>query len=415
MTPLKPPYPKWYDPNASCMYHAENQGHSTENCLTFERRVQDLVDVGILHFDGVSNVVENPLPNNTDRNVNAVTNEDGRRAKSCVAKIKMSLQKVWEMMVKKGFLCPQNRIIKEENIIGPSFCNFHSTGEHEIQSCKGFRELLQDMTDNKEVKIFDRKEEADEGEICVSDDQPSAIPYSTDRPLVIYYEAKKEEVKPKEIIEVPSPFPYKDNKAVQWRYDVNIVVPEGEKSKATTRSLSEVGHFTRSGRCYSPKMVEPKMKAIDSNQKGKTPMHEDEINVEMPSEQEVKKPVNEEEAHEFLKFIKHKLHQNALLKVLNQAYVASNVYVEKLDRWINNLNADNFISFSDDEIPPSGRGSVKALHITTSCKCYIVPNVLINNGFALNVMLLATLSKMLVDMSYLRPCHSTVRAFDGTR
>ncbi|KAL1120246.1 hypothetical protein V6Z11_D01G153500 [Gossypium hirsutum] len=30
-------------------------------------------------------------------------------------------------------------------------------------------------------------------------------------------------------------------------------------------------------------------------------------------------------------------------------------------------------------------------------------------------MLLATLSKMPIDMSYLRPYHSTVRAFDGTR
>ncbi|XP_016743023.2 uncharacterized protein [Gossypium hirsutum] len=39
MAPLKPPYPKWYDPNASCMYHAGNQGHSTENFLAFKRRV----------------------------------------------------------------------------------------------------------------------------------------------------------------------------------------------------------------------------------------------------------------------------------------------------------------------------------------------------------------------------------------
>ena len=95
--------------------------------------------------------------------------------------------------------------------------------------------------------------------------------------------------------------------------------------------------------------------------------------------------------------------------------MANNVSVEKLDRWANNLNADNFISFSDDEIPPNGRGSVKALHITTNCKGYILPNVLIDNGSALNVMPLATLSRMPVDMSYLRPCHSTVRAFDGTR
>ncbi|XP_016700082.2 uncharacterized protein [Gossypium hirsutum] len=76
MAPLKPPYPKWYDPNASCMYHAGNQGHSTENCLAFKKRVQDLIDAGILRFDGVSNVAGNLLPNHTDENVNAITNEN---------------------------------------------------------------------------------------------------------------------------------------------------------------------------------------------------------------------------------------------------------------------------------------------------------------------------------------------------
>ncbi|PPD91994.1 hypothetical protein GOBAR_DD11059 [Gossypium barbadense] len=121
--------------------------------------------------------------------------------------------------------------------------------------------------DNKEVKIFDRIEEAEEGEICVSDNQPLAIPYSADQPLVIYYEAKKEEVNPKVIIKVPSPFPYKDNKAVPRKYDVNIVVPKGEKSKATTGSVSG---------------------------KGKAPIHEVEVDVEMPFEQKVKRPVVKE-------------------------------------------------------------------------------------------------------------------------
>ncbi|KAK5803546.1 hypothetical protein PVK06_031194 [Gossypium arboreum] len=169
-------------------------------------------------------------------------------------------------------------------------------------------------------------------------------------------------------------------------------------------------------------------------------MHVTEDEHETMPEKEAKKPVDEEEAQEFLKFIKHseynvveqlskqlarisvlslllnsEPHRNALLKMLNQAYVANNISVEKLDRWVNNLNTDNFISFSDDEIPSNSRGSVKALHITSHCKGYIIPNVLIDNGSALNVMPLATLSKIPMDLSYLRPCHSTVRAFDGTR
>ena len=245
--------------------------------------------------------------------------------------------------------------------------------------------------------------------------------------MVIYYDAMREPLKPQMVIEVPSPFPYKDNKTVPWRYDVNIVTPEVEKSKAIIEDVGEVGHFTRSGRCYS-KEVEPVKKSSDSKQKGKAVMHEVEVEQEIPPVQETKKPVNEEEAQEFLKFIKHseysvveqlskqparisvlslllnsEPHRNALLKVLNQAYVANNTSVEKLDRWVNNLNADNFISFSDDEISPNGRGSVKALHITTRRKGYIIPNVLIDNGSAINVMPLATLSRIPMDLSYLNP------------
>ncbi|XP_052484779.1 uncharacterized protein LOC128039893 [Gossypium raimondii] len=388
MVPLKPPYPKWYDPNANYVYHAGNQGHSTENCIVFKMRVQGLIDAGILRFDGVSNVTGNPLPNHTGGNVNAVTNEDNWQAKGYVAEVRTLLRKVWEMMIENGLLCPPSKILKEESTKDQNFCDFHGVKGHDIQSCKEFRKLLQDMMDNKEVKVFDSVEGAEEGEICVSDNQLMASPYSVDRPLVIYYEAKKEEVsrevKPSLIIEVPAPFSYNDNKAVPWKYDVNIVVPEGEKSKVMDEGVSGVGHFTRSGRCYSPETVEPKKKVAGSSQKGKAPMYEVEDDVETQLEQEVKKAVNEEEAHEFLK-------------------------------WANNLNVDNFISFSDDEIPLNGRGSVKALHITTNCKGYILPNVLIDNGSALNVMPLATLSRMPVDMSYLRPCYSIVRAFDGTR
>ncbi|PPR89637.1 hypothetical protein GOBAR_AA31045 [Gossypium barbadense] len=143
-------------------------------------------------------------------------------------------------------------------------------------SCEDFKRLLQDRMDNKEIKILNKREDANEREVCVSDSQSSRPPYSADQPLVIYYDAMREPLKPQMVIEVPSPFPYKDNKTVPWRYDVNIVTPEVEKSKAITEDVGEVGHFTRSGRCYS-KEVEPVKKSSDSKQKGKTVMHEVEV------------------------------------------------------------------------------------------------------------------------------------------
>ena len=76
---------------------------------------------------------------------------------------------------------------------------------------------------------------------------------------------------------------------------------------------------------------------------------------------------------------------------------------------------DNYISFSDDEIPPNGRGSTKALHITTKVNDCTLPKVLINNGSSLNVMSLSTLMRLLVDRSYMKHTKTMVRALDGTR
>ena len=76
---------------------------------------------------------------------------------------------------------------------------------------------------------------------------------------------------------------------------------------------------------------------------------------------------------------------------------------------------DNYISFSDDEIPPDGHGSTKALHITTKVKDCILPKVLIDNGSSLNIMPLSTLMRLPVDRSYMKHSKIVVRDFDGTR
>ena len=67
---------------------------------------------------------------------------------------------------------------------------------------------------------------------------------------------------------------------------------------------------------------------------------------------------------------------------------------------------DNYISFSDDEIPPNGRGSTKALYITTKVKDCTLPKVLIDNR---------TVVRFAVNKSYMKHTRTVVRAFDGIR
>ena len=108
-------------------------------------------------------------------------------------------------------------------------------------------------------------------------------------------------------------------------------------------------------------------------------------------------------------------HRKAMLKVLKQAYVLHNAPIDKIDHLVENIMMDNYISFNDDEIPPYGCGSTKALHIMTKVKDCTLPKVLIDNRSSLNVMSLFTLMRLPVDRSYMKHTKTVVKAFDGTR
>ena len=91
-------------------------------------------------------------------------------------------------------------------------------------------------------------------------------------------------------------------------------------------------------------------------------------------------PVTEEEAQEFLKFIKHseysvveqlsktpakisvlslllnsESHRKALVEVLKKSYVPSEVSVEQIQHLVENINATSSLTFTEEEIPADGR------------------------------------------------------------
>ena len=60
--PLKPPFPKSYNPNVHCDYHSGIPGHSTEDCISLKKKVQTLIEVEKINFKS-SNQSNNLLPN----------------------------------------------------------------------------------------------------------------------------------------------------------------------------------------------------------------------------------------------------------------------------------------------------------------------------------------------------------------
>ncbi|XP_016740208.1 uncharacterized protein [Gossypium hirsutum] len=310
------------------------------------------------------------------------------KIKADIADVKNSLSWVWKEMVKSGLIVSEGDHEQRRN-----YCEFHHEMGHEIQECAEFRAMVQCMMDNKEMEFCEGVQE--ESHVCASE-STSEI-QKANYPVVIISRPKNSEagarVTPKVIIQKSAVFTYKDNNKVPWNYDCNVTIL-GKEDVISKKDQDE----------------EPTKDEASTEKKGNV--------VELRLL--VNEPVKEEKAREFLKFLKHSEyniveqlhkqparisvlalllssegHQNALLKVLNETYVADDISANKLDRLVGNISADNFIFFNDDEIPPGGMGSTRALHITTRCKGYTLPGVLVDNGSALNVLPLSTLDVLM--------------------
>ena len=113
------------------------------------------------------------------------------------------------------------------------------------------------------------------------------------------------------------------------------------------------------------------------------------------------------------------MHSNArwklLMKILNGAHVEQNLSLDKFEGIVSHITANNYLTFTEEEIPSEGRGHNKALHISVKCMNNFISRVLVDNGSSLNVMPKTTLNKLPSDGIYLRPSSMVVRAFDGSK
>jgi hypothetical protein len=205
-------------------------------------------------------------------------------------------------------------------------------------------------------------------------------------------------------------------------------------SNVVISNISGIGGMTRSGRCYNPEYTA-------KQRKGKEKMGEEVIEEEnMDTNLPVKEPVSQEEVEQFLKYIKNsdyniveqlsktparisllslilhsELHRQAILKVLNESHVSQDTSVEQVERLVAQIQAPNYITFSDDELGPDGRGHTKPLNIAISYGDYHVSRVLVDNGSCFNVLPLSTFNFFKVDPTHVRVSSITVRAFNGAR
>ncbi|XP_016706427.1 uncharacterized protein [Gossypium hirsutum] len=285
LKPLQPPYPKWYDANAKCEHHARISGHTIENCTGFKKAVERLIKMGVIKFDGTPST-ENPLPNHGNQGVNAVGDTGMRRIKEGVFEVRTPMKIIWKKMLKRDMI-----ISKERNKGVMDYCEFHAEEGHEIQKCDEFKALVESLMDNKGLEFYDVG--SNEGHKCTLE---GALENQNRSRIIISLPVSNEvetPTVPKVIIHKPVPFPYKDNKRVPWNYNCHVSMLEKEDIASASKEAQGEGSYTRSGKRYDTEgvKVEPaKAKALN---KGKW------------TETLVNEPMKEEEAREFLKFLKH--------------------------------------------------------------------------------------------------------------
>ncbi|KAL5193668.1 hypothetical protein HKD37_20G055852 [Glycine soja] len=154
---LEPPFPKWYDPNATCKYHGGVPGHSVEKCLALKYKVQHLMDAGWLTFqEDRPNVRTNPLANHGGGAVNAVESDRPHRSKP-LRDVATPRRFIFEAL-QKGGVIPHSGC-KEDS------CLLHSGEMHDMETCLGVEELLQRMIDQGRLEVgIEGKEEQ---HICI--------------------------------------------------------------------------------------------------------------------------------------------------------------------------------------------------------------------------------------------------------
>uniref|UniRef100_A0A2N9H224 RNase H type-1 domain-containing protein n=1 Tax=Fagus sylvatica TaxID=28930 RepID=A0A2N9H224_FAGSY len=317
----------------------------------------------------------------------------------------------WEPLfheLKKRGLLPAPRAPKESTEAGT--CQYHpGARDHNLQGCEEFKKEVAGLITKGLIRRRGEQPERD----CMTIDQLRLSPYEKTN-----FQARMERIEedfekfssvsavqssekvPSVVIQVPQPFPYQDSKKIPWNY--------GMKKRQVLHSPEEL----EKRRKEAGKAVEDPVKTKAAEEEAA-----DFLRIIKSSEYSIVKQLSKMPSHISVLslLLASESHRKALLKVLNEAYVPEDITGPSFENMVTSILVTNQLTFSDDELPPEGRGHTKALYISVKTNDRVVSRVLIDNGSALNVCPLSTLEKLDIDPTRVRVNSMVVRAFDGTR
>ncbi|GAU50278.1 hypothetical protein TSUD_409140 [Trifolium subterraneum] len=378
MTRPPPPVPvvlpTWYRSDLTCAFHQGAPGHDVERCYALKKAVQELIRNKVLSFkDENPNVQINPLPNHG----------------SSVHLIQS---------------CQETSTILSECLKKP-------------QGCSRVQEDIQRLMDKGELVVTRKSED-----VCVIFPE-----FNVSDRLEMIYNSGELTVTPL-VICLPGPMPYTSLRAVPYRYDATMLqngVETPIPSLISVDNIADNSKILRNGRIL-PGTVQgktnnsvEKTQIPDSSRNGERIYEDSDEVLKMIKRSEYKivdQLLQTPSKISILSLLMNSdAHREALMKVLDQAYVDHDVTLGQFGSIVGNVTACNNLSFSDEELPERGRDHNLALHISVICKSDSLSNVLVDTGSSLNVMSKITLDKLAYRGAPLRLNALIVKAFDGSR
>ncbi|XP_075097974.1 uncharacterized protein LOC107767021 [Nicotiana tabacum] len=384
------PNSKGFDSNARCEYHSNTQGHSTENCWTLKKAIENLIEakaIVVTNNEDTPNITNNPLPTHDNTHFIGMIYDDRDYKQS--GKTEMVVRTIGQepkVIVSPPQLAPL--MVKGANSSLNLACS-----EKTILYVPG-------STKKVEVQLAGPK-------LYIPGGIQKIIPNNGLRNIT-------EPV----VIRPVAQLLVTNTKAIPWNYNKTVVTYKG---KEIVEETGEMGGLTCSGRCYSPEELRKAKQARESH---------------LP----VKEPVAEKEAEEFFKKMKlqdysiidqlrktpaqisllslllhSEEHRRVLIKTLNEAYVSEKTTVNQLEKMAERFFEVNRITFSDDDLPEEGAGHNRALHLMVKCEGHYVKRVMIDGGSSVDVCPLSTLQQPNIDNNRIRTSNVSIRAFDGSK
>ncbi|XP_077223062.1 uncharacterized protein LOC143856681 [Tasmannia lanceolata] len=290
-------------------------------------------------------------------------------------------------------------------------CAYHQGTGHLTDNCMALRHKIQDMIEAKKIAVFMPNTTRNPlpahaprlpptvGAIFTEEPIPDPASLicaiASDSPTVLAYGEEVEEVEEEK--------PYV------------LGGDEDDYAESSTGPyILQFCHVTRGGRIFKPV----------------------ELRAENPAEvvraaeaQKQNKPSCEEEDESLLRQLKKTQanisiwgllmaspkHRQVVLRELNAAQVSVDITSDELVGLVAMARVSKTLSFTDEDLTSEGHNRTRPLKITVVCNGKKVPDVLVDNGSALNVCPLATATVLGFGPNDFIPSEQGILAYDGTR